>query len=194
MNLTKLIDKVKNIIVTPKEEWEVIATAVEDKRNIFLNYILPLLAVAAVGKFIGASSYGLGHSLYAGFMTAIAYAISTLAGLYIAAVVINELTDTFNTQKDLDAVIKLVAYSATPTFLATFVASLHPMLSFTGLFGLYSIYLFWVGVDPLLKTPEEKKLGFVVVSLLIAVAAIFILQTIFVSILVASSAAAYSIY
>jgi len=188
MDLTKLIDKVKNIIVTPKEEWEVIATAVTERRNLFINYALPLIVVAAIGKFIGASSYGLGHSVYSGFMTAIAYIISTLGGLYIAAVVINELAETFHTQRDFDAILKLVVYAATPAYLATFVASLHPMLSFTGLFGLYSLYLFWLGVDPLLKTPKEKKVGYVTVSLLITVAAIFLLQTILISILVASSA------
>ncbi|MEA3317531.1 MAG: Yip1 family protein, partial [Bacteroidota bacterium] len=143
--------------------------------------------VGSLATFIGSATFGLGHSIYNGFMSAIAYFISAVGGIYISAIVINELAPNFGSEKNLDKAFKLVIYASTASLLATIVASLHPLLSFVGLFGLYSIYIFWLGIGPMMKTPKDKKLGFVVISALIIIAIVFLLNLILTSILITSA-------
>ncbi len=186
MDFNPLINKVKEIITNPVQAWENIKHDTDDKQEILIKFALPLIVLGSFTTFIGSASFGLGHSTYIGFMSAIAYFISCIAGIYISAVVINELAPNFGSEKDLDKAFKLVIYSSSASFLATIVSSLHPMLSFVGLFGLYSIYIFWLGVKPMMNTPEDKKLGFVVISALIIITIIFLLNLILTSILIAT--------
>lgn len=186
MDFNPLINKVKEIIINPVQAWENIKHDTDDKQEILLKFALPLIVLGSVTTFIGSASFGLGHSTYIGFMSAIAYFISSVAGIYISAIVINELAQNFGSEKNLNNSFKLVIYSSSASFLATIISSLHPMLSFVGLFGLYSIYIFWLGVKPMMNTPEDKKLGFVVISALIIITIIFLLNLILTSILIAT--------
>ncbi|MDA3781091.1 MAG: Yip1 family protein [Bacteroidales bacterium] len=187
MDFNSLINKVKDVIINPAQAWEDIKFDTEDKKEPLLKFAIPLIILGSFSTFIGSASFGLGHSAYIGFMSAIAYFISCIAGIYISAIVINELAMNFGSEKNLDKAFKLVIYSSSASFLATIVSSLHPMLSFVGLFALYSIYIFWLGVKPMMNTPEDKKLSFVVISALIIIAVIFLLNLIFTSILISSA-------
>jgi len=48
-----LIDRVKNILLTPKTEWEVIKAESTPQKEIITGYVLPLAAVSAVCGFLG---------------------------------------------------------------------------------------------------------------------------------------------
>ena len=51
-----LIERVKNMLVTPKTEWNVVAAEIPDTGKILSGYIIPLTLAGAVAAFIG---YGL---------------------------------------------------------------------------------------------------------------------------------------
>jgi hypothetical protein len=63
---------------------------------------------------------------------------------------------------------KLAAYGSTAGFLAG-VFTIFPPLSILGLVGLYSLYLLYVGLPKLMKTPEDKRVGYFVTILLVAI-------------------------
>ena len=186
MDYKKIWNRIKLIITNPNSEWEKIYNETSDQNEIITRYAIPLIALGAITTFIGKSAMEV-YSVYEGFMLAITYFISTIAGLYISAIVISELAPNFETKKDYNASLKLIVYSSTAALAAAVVASLHPGLSFVGLFGLYSIYLFWVGLPVILGTPEDKKIGFVLISALIILAVTFIINFILQSIFVASA-------
>ena len=52
MDFNKLIARAKNILLTPKTEWPVIAGEAETVQSLYLNYILVLAAIPAVFGFI----------------------------------------------------------------------------------------------------------------------------------------------
>ena len=58
MDFNKLIARVKNILLTPKTEWPVIAGETESVQSLYLNYILVLAAIPAVFGFIKNSILG----------------------------------------------------------------------------------------------------------------------------------------
>ena len=73
--------------------------------------------------------------------------------------VIDALAPTFNGQKNQPNALKLAVYSMTPAWLAG-IFSLIPGFRVLGIVGLYGLYLLWVGLPPLMKSPEEKSIGY----------------------------------
>src|SRR3954471_18089515 len=53
-----LVERAKNIILTPKTEWAVIAGETTPDSQLILGYVLPLAAIAALAAFIGVSLVG----------------------------------------------------------------------------------------------------------------------------------------
>ena len=47
-----LIERVKNILITPKTEWEVINGETATTQSLFMGYVLPLSIVAAIGSLL----------------------------------------------------------------------------------------------------------------------------------------------
>ena len=187
MDFKSIWERIKLLITKPEPEWDKIQTEAKDQQEIMINYAVPIVALGAITTFIGKASLS-EFSVYQGFMMAITYFLSMLSGLYISAFVVNELAPAFELNKDFLTSLKLIVYSSTAALVASVVANLHPGLSFIGLFGLYSIYLFWIGLSRLMEVPGDKKMGFVLVAALIILAITFIINFILQSIFVASVA------
>ena len=47
-----LIDRAKNILITPKTEWEVINGEAATPQSLLMIYVLPLALVSAVGPLL----------------------------------------------------------------------------------------------------------------------------------------------
>ncbi len=186
MDFKKIWERIKAIIANPNGEWEKIVAEPDDQNELIINYLVPIVALGAITTFIGKASHG-DISVYQGFMLAITYFLSMLSGIYISAVIVNELEPGFNVEKNFGGTLKLIVYSSTAALTASVIASLHPGLSFIGLFGLYSLYLFWIGMPKILDVAEDKKVGFVLISALIILAITFLINFILQSIFVASS-------
>jgi len=62
-----------------------------------------------------------------------------------------------------------VAYASTPVWIAG-VFNLVPMLAFLIIFAaLYSVYLFYLGVPVLMKTPQDKVIPYMIVSVVVII-------------------------
>lgn len=170
-----IVARAKAIILTPKDEWPVIAAETTTQGDILKGYVLPLAAIGPVAGFIGGQLFGYGAfgisfrpGLIAGLSSAIiSYALGIL-GIFILAFIANVLAPKFGgTENKLNA-FKLVAYGATASWLAG-IFGLIPSLGFFGLLGLYSIYLFYTGAGPLMNVPQDKAVGYVAVTILCAI-------------------------
>ena len=53
-----IIDRVKNILITPKTEWDVIAGESSSTGGLLTGYVLPLAGISALAGFIGTSLIG----------------------------------------------------------------------------------------------------------------------------------------
>ncbi len=151
-----LAERAKNIIVNPREEWPKISAQHISNKNLILYYVLPLAAIAAVISLLVIS---LGTYLTFGFalkvaVLQIAFPVVTII---ITAILANELAETFNSVKNLMAAYKLIAYSYTPWLLANIIANISWSLSWIMIFGIYGIYLLWIGLPVLMKTPDDKR-------------------------------------
>jgi len=177
---TALTERVKNILVQPRQEWEVIARERSSVGEIYQSYVILLAAIGPVASIIGLSVIGFGIPTMGRyrvpFGSALTQAIVTyvlgLAAVYVLALIIDALAPTFSGQKNQIQALKLAAYSSTAAWLAG-VFSLIPALGFLAILGLYSLYLLYVGVPVLMRVPQPRVMGYTV-AVIIAALVIFI--------------------
>lgn len=163
-----LVERVKNIIMTPRTEWPVIAAEEPDIAGIFKGYVLPLALIHAFARMLGLGVIGRG--MMASFSWGIAMGLTqfilAFVGVYLSAYVIAFLAPRFGSRQDMGRALQLVAYSYTPAWVAG-ILSIVPVLGFLGLVGgIYGLYLMYVGLPHLMKTPQDKTVGYLVVSIL----------------------------
>lgn len=177
-----LIERVKNILTIPQKEWDVINGEQPNAQAILTGYVLPLVAIGAIAAFIGYGFIGInvGFGLkWKGVDLGIKYAITVFASglisVYLAAFVIDALADSFKSEKNFGRSFQLVAYSFTPAWVGG-IFNILPSLAIIGaLFGIYGLYLLYIGLPKLKKTPAENQTGYFVVSLIVMIVASFVI-------------------
>jgi len=192
-----IINRVKNILVSPKTEWQTIDGENDSHMVLLTKYVLLLAAIPAIAAFIG---YGLigyrvfGHhfaSVSMGIRQAIVHYITMVGGIYITAFVIDLLAGNFGSQKNFDKAFSLVAYAFTPALVGGIFYIYHPLSFLAGLASIYSLYLLYIGLAPMMKTPDEKRTSYFVISLLVMLAAYFVLSLVLAAILVGGAVARF---
>lgn len=166
--------RVTNILTTPKTEWLVIAAEPTDVASLYRNYIIILAAIPAIGTFLGTARYSLGAGLYAGVLQY----VSSLIAPFVSAFIIEKLAPTFKSSGDTTQALKLVAYASTPMWLAgifNISVFLMPLLLIAGLYG---IYLFYLGLPPVMKTPLDSVVPYMVVAALVIIVVYIVLASI----------------
>ena len=171
-----IVDRVKNICLTPDTGWPVIAVEPATAGDLITGYVAPLAAIGAIAGFVGGSVIGrnLGFIFYrvpfvAGLSTALLTFVMSIVGIFVLSLVINALAPTFGGQKDSTQALKVAAYSYTPGLVAA-VLNVLPLLSVLAIIGaLYGIYLMYLGLPRLMKSPAEKAAGYTVVVVVCAI-------------------------
>ena len=180
----EIINRVKNVLVSPKTEWQTIEAENEPHSKVFTSYVALLALIPAVAAFIG---YGLiGHTVFGvhvgsvswGVRQAIVQYLTMLGGIYLTAFVIDALAANYGARKDFNRAFSLVACSYTPMFVGG-VFYLLPSLAWLGLFaGLYGLYLLYIGLQPMMKAPAEKQTTYFVVSLIVTIVVSVVLSAV----------------
>ncbi len=181
-----LVDRAKNIILKPKEEWTLIDQEDTSIATLAATYLFPLALIPAIAAFIGYGVIGVaffGPIPSWGLKMAIISFISTILGTYISAFVIDMLAPNFGSVKDFRKSMQLVVYAFTPVMLAGAFSAI-PALGILGIVGLYGLYLLYIGIKPMMKTPDDKVTVYFVVSLLVIIAVYVIISAILTVILI----------
>ena len=189
-----LLDRVKNILLTPKTEWEVIDAESTTVADLYKGYIIPLAAIGPVAQAIGSSVFGYTVPFIGSYRTPVGSAITgavvsyvlTLAGVYVLALIIDALAPTFNGTRNQVQALKLAAYSSTASWLAGIFA-LIPGLRFLMILSLYSLYLLYLGLPVLTKSPKEKALSYTAVIIIAAIVLFMVIGTLAGSVVSAPS-------
>jgi hypothetical protein len=170
-----LVSRVQNILMKPKVEWPVIEREQTNVAALYSGYIALLAALPVIASFIKSSLIGT-TMFFTTFRTPIVrglvgsiiqYALS-LAGVYLAAFIIDKLAPNFNSQSNFMQALKLVAYASTAAWiagLANIIPILGILVAIAG--GFYSVYLFYLGLPLLMKTPADKIIVYMIVSAVI---------------------------
>lgn len=173
-----IVSRVQHLVLKPKEEWEKIKEEKTTIAELFTSYAMILLAIPAVAQFIGWSIIGrripfVGWyrvGIGTGFLRAILFYVLTLVSVYVFGIIINALAPTFGSKSDATAAMKLAVYSMTPAWVAG-VLYIIPLLEILVILAsLYGIYILYLGfVCPMMDTPKDKVMTYMIVSIIVAV-------------------------
>jgi hypothetical protein len=180
-----LVQRVKQILLSPRTEWQVIEAEPTTTAELYKTYIIPLAAIGPISQVIGYSVFGITVPFLGTYRVPIGSAISgalvayvlTLAGTYVLALIIDGLAPTFNGQRSQIQALKVAAYSSTASWLAGIFA-LIPGLRLLAILGLYSLYLLYLGLPIVMKSPRDKALGYTVVVIVAAIVLFMIIGVI----------------
>ncbi|PIP05450.1 MAG: YIP1 family protein [Syntrophobacterales bacterium CG_4_8_14_3_um_filter_49_14] len=176
MNLINLIERLKGILLRPKQEWQTISAETTTIAELYKNYIVILAAIGPLASIIGMSIVGISLPFVGAFripittsvVSAVVSYILSLVGVYVIAFIIDALAPTFSGEKNMNQALKVAAYSYTPGWIVGIFAII-PALSILGILGLYGLYLLYLGLPALMKSPQEKSLGYTVVVVIAAI-------------------------
>ncbi len=170
-----LIERVQGILLKPKQEWQTIAGETTTIPELYKTYVIILAAIGPVASIIGMSLVGFGGfriSLASSLTSGVVSYILTLVGVYVLALIIDALAPTFSGEKNINQAFKVAAYSYTPGWVLG-VLMIIPALSPLMILGLYGLYLLYLGLPVLMKSPQEKSLGYTV-AVVVAAVVIFV--------------------
>jgi hypothetical protein len=178
MNLQR---RVTGILTRPAAEWQVIAREPADVGFLYRQYIVYLAAVPALCIFISLFVIGQSVFLRPGLASSVRVAVgdyvSSLVGTFVLALVLSTLAPRFASSSAVGEALKVVAYSMTPVWLAGVFYLLGSMTLVMTLAVLYGIYLFFLGLPPVMRTPADRVVPFMVVAALAAIVANIVLHS-----------------
>jgi hypothetical protein len=179
-----LIARAINILMHPKAEWEVIAPEHATTQGLILGYAAVLAAVPAIARLISGL---MPHCFFVACYTpnplfvvigAVVYYLLALGGVFVIGLIIEALATNFGGEKNQIQAMKVAVYSWTAAWLAgifVIIPWIGPVLS---LVGLYSLYLLYLGLKGVMKSPEDKAVLYTVVVVVLAVVVFIIVGAI----------------
>jgi hypothetical protein len=188
-----LIERAKNIMLTPPKEWDAVNNETPNVPGIITGYVLPLAGAAAVAAFIGYGLIGINigfgikvKGINWGLYQALVVLAGALLSVFVSAFIIDALAPSFGAEKNMGRSVQLVAYSWTPAWIGGLLAILPSLAVVGSIAGLYGLYLMYVGLPKLKKAPQDKQVTYFVVSLIVMIVVFmligFILSKVFMSI------------
>lgn len=180
-----LIERTTGILLKPKETWPVIDAEPATVSSIYTNWLIIMAAIPAVCGFIGLSLIGVGAfgfgyrmPIVGGLVAAIVGYVLSLVVTYVMALVVDALAPSFGGTKNPVGALKVMAYGATAVYVAGFL-KLLPALGMLGILAAcYSIYLMYLGLQSVMKSPQDKAVGYTAVVVIIFVVASIVVGSI----------------
>jgi hypothetical protein len=177
-----LFARAKAILMTPRQEWVVIDAEPVNVGALLMGYVLPLAAIGPIASFIGFSLFGFGGlfrlSIGTGISLAITSFIMAIVGVFVLAWIINALAPSFGATQSMSQAIKLAAYSSTAAWVAGIFGLIPPLAIIAALGGLYSLYLCYLGLPVLMKSPADKTMTYFIVIIVAAIIIYFVIRMI----------------
>jgi len=184
-----LVERAKNIMFNPKQEWDVIKTETSTVGDLYTKYALLLAAIPAVAGFLGFTIFGYPWALGSiripissvltwGIMTY----IQMIASIVVISFIIDALAPSFGSTKDMVASTKVTVYSFTPAWVAG-ILNIFPSLGvIAALAGIYGLVLMYMGLQKVKDVPQDKLVAFFVVIIIASIVVSIVLGLIVTSI------------
>lgn len=183
-----LIERAKNILISPAKEWDVIAGEEPDVNKIFTGYVIPLAGIAALAAFIGYGLIGfsmLGYRMSGidwGIYQALVSFIVSVASVFLTAFVVDALAPSFGSEKNFGRSFQLVAYSYTAGWVGGLFQIIPAIAVLGTILSLYGLYILYLGMPKMKNTPADKHIGYFVVTLIVLIA-VYIVMGIILSVI-----------
>jgi hypothetical protein len=175
---SSLVERVKNILLTPKTEWPRIDAEPATIGGIYTSYVVILAAIGPICALIGQQLIGImgiKPTLTYSLATAVCSYLLALVAVYVSALIINALAPNFGGTKDMVKAFKVAAYSSTAVWVAG-VFNIIPLLGLLILAALiYGLYLLYLGLPLLMRVAQDKATVYFVVVIIVQILLYFVI-------------------
>lgn len=162
-----LIARVQGILTKPAAEWDVIEGEAATVPGLFTGYACILAAIPPIASILQGFLFLHWTIIPIIVIAALTY-VASLAGVYILGMIIDALAPSFDGQKNQTQAMKVAVYPYTAMWVAG-ILNIVPVLGILALLaGLYGLYILYLGLPKLMKCPEEKTIGYFIVSIVAA--------------------------
>jgi hypothetical protein len=177
MDLNRVIQRARSLLVSPRTEWPVIAAETATVASLYREYIVVVAAVPAICLFIKTSILGYawhGFRVYRvgiaqGLTAAIVEYGASLGMVYVLALLIESLAPSFAAQPNRVQALKLAGYSYTASWVAGFAQVLPGLYGLFALAGaIYSVFLLYLGLPSTMKVLPERAGSYAAVTAVVA--------------------------
>jgi hypothetical protein len=157
-----------DLICNPIKAWETIESEnrpVSELRNRFLFPLIFIVSVSAIaGSLLFANSLlSPVYSVFTGIKCFFLFFIT----IHVTAHIIKEITYHLGIGKSFEISYRLILYSVVPFLLCQVLSRLFESLLFVDVLALYGLYIFWIGAERLLMPPANKKVPFLIASIIV---------------------------
>jgi len=170
-----MIDRIKRLLMSPAAEWPAIEAEQMTVQGVMTSWVLPLAAIGPIAGLIRNILFPLtlfGVSFRPSLVGSIVQAVIAIGlsmlGVWLWSLLLDALAPSFKGTKNPIAALKLVAFSATAAWLCGIFQLTWPTAPLA-ILGLYSVYLFWVGVPVMMKVPDDQRPVYVVVAVVVGI-------------------------
>lgn len=190
-SITPLVERVKTVITDPSGCWATVSADGRDAKTLFKEYAVPMAVVGALAGVIGsfvsgvASLVGIGMVLLQ-FASAV---IMTCAAGFVAAFIATKIASLLDGNVTLDKAYSWYLHAS----MVSFVGGLAVVIPLLGaLFGFVAaiamIYWAWQGIPSMINVPAEKRVVFLIGTIVVNFLALVLLSLVFGSFLIGSGA------
>jgi len=166
-----ILNRMIQILIHPKDEWQVIRNEPASYGNLLLSYVAPLAAIPPLaviaGSFIFSSHLSI-NALANLLITNLLWYCMYVLNVVVVGAVITAIVTTPDARWTWLQGFKVAAYSFTPLFIAGFIAVIPKMDWTVYVAILYSIYLLYLGIAGIAGTSKKQTAGYAVASFLAA--------------------------
>jgi hypothetical protein len=185
-----LVERARNILFNPKTEWNTIAGESATVGSLLAGYVAPLSLIPVLAIIInGLFGSGLGlFSLRYVIILAIGSFVKSVLVYIIAAYIVDLLAVNFKSERNINRSAQLVAYASTGYWVSA-ILGVVPFLGWlAAIAGIsYAVFLTYLGVGSLKKTPEDQRIVYVVICVVLVLVVMFVVAAIFSALFLATS-------
>jgi|GEM_PF-1940248 hypothetical protein len=167
------LSNAKEIVLHQEAEWTRVMSDESERQNL-LRYGMTLIFIAYTLRFLLSllfstliSAFVPYSTLYMVSSVIIEFALA-MAALYFVPQILAALAPNFGGKNDSLNALKLYVFAATPAWLGMALVVI-PVIGWLAAIagGVYGIYLFWQHLPDALGVPADKKVGYVILAIVV---------------------------
>ena len=177
MDIKFLAYTVRNLILDPVKEWDVIHSENRSASFFSRSLLLPLLFLASVSSFLGAflfTNTELGNAW--SVLKGVRFFAVVIIATYGTAFILSEITAFIGIRRDFSISFRIIVCSIVPFILCQIVSQLLESFIFVNILSAFGLYIMWNGITKMLDPAEGRKLT-LMIGATVAFIALFLIAS-----------------
>lgn len=159
----RLGERVKNILINPMAEWAVIKKEDHSTSDLFIKYTMILALIPAISKLfknVLFVQFSTGETwFFKNLSLAIFWYIILVVSVYGLSYILDILSPTFGSTKQLKVSLKIAVFTFTPFWFAASILELLPeSIILWSIIGAYCYFILYTGLIVVKEIPKAKAL------------------------------------